>query len=448
MVALRAYQEQAASGATAAWAAGARSLLTVAATGTGKTTTASEVARRWLANGGRRVLVMAQRRELLKQLADRMESFGVRVVRGLALHGTRPVACVASVQSVARRLETIPPDAFDLVILDEAHHAAAPQHLEVLRHFPNAKVFGMTATPDRADGASLGLAFEQCISNYGIERAIADGHLVPARGVRVEVDGLDLSKVRLKDIAAEKSSEGAYQDIQDLNLKDLGKAVIAPAAVEGIVGPLMELAGDLRTVVFAVDRRHASALADAINARRPHAARVVYGHPMKMKVRDQILRDFAAGEFQYLINVNLLIEGWDLPAIGCVALARPTTSRILVAQACGRGLRPAPGKHEALILDFTSATSKYTLIGPEDVLAGALQEPMSTHRPNRLPKDEAIVPYTPTPWTTRFKTAVVDLMRRAGHAIATGEAPAAVAKAGKRAGGAVARLLKHIISGD
>jgi superfamily II DNA or RNA helicase len=439
VVALREYQEQTVGGAEAAYAAGTRSLLAVAATGTGKTTTASELVRRHLAAGGRRVLVMAQRRELLKQLADRLESFGVRVVRGLALHGKRPVACVVSVQSVARRLESIPQDAFDLVVVDEAHHAVAPQHLSVLRHFPNARIFGMTATPDRADGASLGLAFDQCVSNYDIERAVADGYLVPARGVRVDVEGLDLSKVRLKEIAAEKSSEGAYQDIQDLNLKDLGKAVIATAAVEGVVGPLLELTGSLKTLVFAVDVRHARAIVDSINAKRPHAARAVWGS-MKKPVRDQVLRDFAAGEFQYLVNVMLLVEGWDLPAVQCVAIARPTTSRIFVTQACGRALRPSPGKLEALIIDFTSATSKYTLIGPEDVLGGAMKEPMTVHRARKPPVEETALAYRPTSWGARFKTAAVDLMRRAGRAIAEATPPPV-----KRAGRRFARIVKMLV---
>lgn len=430
--ALRPYQVAAVDGAEAAFANGTRAALVVQATGTGKTSAFAEVVRRYLAAAPvraparphvtlvgvaparrlpvapRRVLVLAQRRELLDQASARLEAFGVRVVRGLTL-GRAGVAHVASVQSAARRLATLPPDAFGLIVLDEAHHGCSPSHLAVLRHFPNARVLGLTATPDRADGASLGMAFEKCVARYDLAEAIRDGHLVPARGIRVDVDGLDLSHVRTKPITAEASSTGAWRDIADLHPGDLGRAAIVPAAVEGVVGPLLALTGTRRTVVFAVDRRHAIAITDSLNAHVPGCARVVHGG-MRVRDRRAVLAQFAAGEFQYLINVLLLVEGWDLPAIECVALARPTTSRIFVAQACGRALRPAPGKAEALILDFTSATSKFSLVGPEDVLAGAFREPVASYRTHRKPAVEVAL-YVPQKRRTRFSTALVDLMR-------------------------------------
>lgn len=413
---LRPYQVEAVHAAQVAFAAGARAVLTIAATGTGKTTSFSELVRAHLAAGGRGALVLAQRRELLDQAEARLRSFGVRVVRGVGLVIERGVAYVASVQSVARRLDRIPPDAFDLVVLDEAGHAAAPQHLAVLRHFraAGARVAGYTATPDRADGASLGIAFERCVARYDIAQAVRDGYLVPARGVRVEVEGLDLSQVRQRPISYEASSEGAWADVEDLHPGDLGRAVIAPAAVEGVVGPLVELAEDRPTVVFAVDRRHGRALADALCARRAGCARFVHG-AMRKSERRAALEAFGRGEYQFLVNVNLLVEGFDVPAIACVALARPTTSRTFVAQAIGRALRLSPGKEFALVLDFTTATSKFKLVGPADVLGGALVEPVSAYRQRGRGRALADAAYSPRGWAGRFATRAVDLMGRAGR---------------------------------
>lgn len=407
--ALRDYQLAAVQATFDAFAAGTRSALIVAATGTGKTTSASEIVRLHLAAGGRRALVLAQRRELLSQLAGRLALFAVPVRRGLAL-GAEGVAHVASVQSAARRLAQLPADAFDLIILDEAQHSAAPQHLSVLRHFPGARLVGITATPDRFDGASLGLAFECCVARYDLPDAVRDGWLVPACGVRVEVEGLDLSGVRVRPIAAEASSEAAWSDVEDLHPGDLRRAALAPAAVEGVVGPLLELAGALRTVVFAVDVPHARAIVASICARRPDDARVVCGAD-RAADRDATLADFAAGKFQFLVNCLLLVEGYDLPSIGCVALARPTRSRMLVAQACGRALRPSPGKTEALVIDFTSATSTHSLVAPDDVLAGAMTAPSTRHASKSAAIAQAPAYVAPVGWRARFTTAVVELIR-------------------------------------
>ena len=159
---------------------------------------------------------------------------------------------------------------------------------------------------------------------------------------------------------------------------------------------------------------------------------------MKARDRRAVLEGFAAGEFQFLVNVLLLVEGFDLPAIECVALARPTTSRIFVAQACGRALRPAPGKAEALILDFTSATSKFSLVGPEDVLAGAFREPVVSYRKNRKPPLE-VAPYVPQRRHASFTTALVDLMRAVGKVVAG----VARGRAARRAGRAILDVLSR-----
>lgn len=321
----------------------------------------------------------------------------------------------------------------DDVLVHNCHHAVAPSAMRVLAHFPQARICGATATPDRADGCSLGLAFDRCVSRYEIDQAVHEGYLVPVRAMRVEVEGLDLSAVRTKPIAAERSSEGAWRDIEDLHPGQLGRAACAPEAVEGVVSPLMEIAGAMKTVVFAVNRKHASALVASLNARRPGCARSVDGS-MKKADRDYVLSSFAAGEYQFLINCQLLVEGWDLPSVECVALARPTTSRVFVTQAIGRALRLHPGKQFATVIDFTTASSQFSLVGPEDVLGGAMVGP--TVRVNvTYERDEAPVPeaayvppveYVPAPSTPPTAPLYLDEPMPALNAPTPANAPSAL----------------------
>lgn len=434
-----------------------RSVLVVSATGTGKTTSAGELAYLAVENG-ETVLFLAHRSELISQAARRFEDdFGldVGIEQGSRHAGPESVVC-ASVQTLrGKRLEKFPRDAFDVIIVDEAHHAAAPGYKRILDHFHIARVVGVTATPDRADGKPLSETFEYVAHRYDIEDAIDDGYLVPVRGIQVVVPGMDLSKVRsrrqmrrtaggidptglfgLADLVGETvdllakagqariappgkiAPNGERRYSVDLHPADLGDAVIDPVAVEGVAAPLLELAGERRTVVFAVDIRHATAIADSLNEKRPGCARVVHG---KLKKRDRraVLTAHRAGEFQFLLNCVLLTEGYDDPEIACVAMARPTMSRVLYSQAVGRALRLCDGKEEALLLDFVGVGSKFNLVAPEDALAGALRGPVARVTPGdvarwsarRAQRAESAAPVVPEIEVT-FSTRVVDLFRK------------------------------------
>lgn len=446
-VALRTYQEQAVQGVEAAFAAGHRSTLIESATGTGKTTTACEAIRRHLANGGKRVLVLAHRRELLDQFRARLDSFGIKsaLERGAswAVNSNAPVV-VASIQTMrGPRLASWPMDSFDLIVHDESHHAVAAGHRDCLAAFPGAKILGLTATPDRADGVALGLVFESVAARYDIASAVAAGYLCPARGIRVEVPGMDLSKVRLR---ARKTTAGALgastvapgPEFTDLHPGDLGRAALAPEAVEGVAGPLVELAGSKKTIVFCVDRRHAAALTAALLARNV-TAEVVHG-ALRAERRRTILADFAAGKIQFLVNVQLLCEGWDCPSVECVAMVRPTKSRIMWAQCAGRGLRLHPGKSECLVLDFCGVSCQFTLCGPEDALQGALVAPVVVHRTGHPSAPPAPPPYVPRSWTARFVARAVELLRRAGRRVRDASPPRV-----RRAAGWVARAVKLLV---
>lgn len=339
-----------------------RSTLLEMATGTGKTAVLASIAARG-ARVGRRVLVLAHRDHLLEQAKATLERWGVsRVVLeqgpNRAAVGDRVV--VASVQTLkGARLDAWPRDWFHLVIVDEAHRAAAKGYRAILDHFAAAKVLGVTATPWRLDGQALGDVFDSVAYRYPIERGIRDGYLVPIHSHRVVVEGLQLGEVRKR--------------AGDFAAGELSKLLADEGHLHGVVAPLLERAGSRPTVVFAVDVAHGQALVDMLNRYRPICAALVTGKRKDNtngRARADIFADHAAGEFQFLVNCQVLTEGWDAPYVSCVAIARPTMSWSLFAQMIGRGTRLHPGKQDCLVLDFVGNAGKHTLIGPEDVLAG------------------------------------------------------------------------------
>lgn len=437
---LRPYQRDAVSAVEEAWRSGVRATMLVHAPGSGKTSTGSELARRAVAEGGR-VLVLAHRRELVDQFAARLRLFGMRVgiERGAQRAGNASVV-VASTQTMARRLAQWARDTFALVLHDECHHAPALSARTILDYFAPARVCGLTASPDRADQVALRTVFETCAHRFDVLEAVQQGFLVPARGIRVEVPGMDLSKVRRRSRPTSALAGDAPEDqatFSDLHPGDLGKVMIAPACVEGVVGPLLELTkkddGYMRTVVFAVDRAHASAIAASLNVRVPDCAYTVDGS-MHPRDRAAVLADFTSGVFPFLVNVMICTEGLDIPAIECVALARPTQSRILVAQTCGRALRPHPSKTCATIIDFTTNTSRFNLIGPEDVLGGIMMTPApGDNRPRKPPAE--IAAYAGRSRAVRFMLRAVELMRRA--AAGAGRGVVGVGRAVQRGPGRV-----------
>jgi superfamily II DNA or RNA helicase len=337
-----------------------RSTLLVMATGTGKTWSFVERTRRCKTHGGR-TLILAHRDELIQQPRRKLEALGIHadVEKGKQRASLNAKVAIASVQSLrGARLLRFARDHFDLVIVDEAHHALAPGYRTILDHFDTAKILGVTATPLRADGAALGDVFETVAFRYEIREAIRDGWLVPIVARRIVLDGVDLSAVKTR--------------AGDLAQDQLAALLETERAITGVVVPLLELAGDRPTVLFGVDVAHATRLAAALNDRRPGCARAISGETDDAE-RGSLLDGFAAGEFQFLCNCALLTEGWDAPHTACVAIVRPTKSWALFVQMAGRGTRPSreTGKRDLLLLNFTGTAGKHRLVGPADCLAGS-----------------------------------------------------------------------------
>lgn len=334
-----------------------RATLLVLPTGCGKTVVFSELIRREIGRGGR-ALVLAHRTELLDQAAKKLLDVGVyaSVDQGQRKGSHLADVVVGSVQTLRGvRLERYAADAFSLIVVDEAHHAAAQSYRSILGRFESARVLGVTATPDRGDGKALGKVFESVAYSYEMRRAIAESFLAPLHAKRILVEKMDLSEVR--------THHG------DFDQTELSKLLNEDENLLGVVKPLLEQAGDRKTLVFGVDVAHARALAEVINAHKPGKAIALDG-TAKPEERKAVLALFRKGVFQYLCNCALFTEGFDEPDIACVALARPTQSRALYTQMLGRGTRLAPGKRDCLVLDFVGNSGRHRLIGPADALAG------------------------------------------------------------------------------
>ena len=335
------------------------STLLVLATGLGKTVVLSAVALAYVALG-HRVLVVAHRKELLEQLALTLRRFGLTVGIERAEQRVDPAALpdvvVASIQTMqGRRLASFPPDAFALVVIDEAHHAVAKTYRTMLDYFSGARVLGVTATPDRADGVGLRHGFASEAYRMELGDGIKAGWLAPLEVRTVMVEHADISRVRT--VAGE------------LVAAEVEQALVNEQALDEVATPLAELAGGRQTLAFVAGVKQAHELARVLREYGVKAAAV--DGSMSSKERATVLADYRDKRVQVVCNAMLLTEGYDCPETSCIALVRPTRARGLLVQMIGRGTRLAEGKASCLVLDFVPGrTGSIRLAAPADALAG------------------------------------------------------------------------------
>jgi len=366
---LRPYQQQALEAVRASYAEGHRRVLVVMPTGTGKTVLFAEIAR--LARGP--VLVIAHREELVEQAREKISAWCDDVVavemaarRELTQPAARrPKITVASIQTMSRRLGKVPRDAFRIVVVDEAHHAVAETYRKLLDHF-DTHVLGVTATPDRGDRARLGDVFDAVAFDYCMVEAIAEGWLCPVRSFLVQTQ-LDFSAVR------KVAGELATGEVERILTRE-------PHLAE-VTEPILRERGDRPTMVFAASVAHAHALSRVLceGACDPGFAAALDG-TSPLDVRRATVDRFRRGEVKVLVNCSLFTEGFDVPQVAMVAIARPVLSRSFYAQMVGRGTRIAPGKTDVLVLDFVPANCRHSLIQAVDIFATADDEVVEAAR--------------------------------------------------------------------
>ncbi|BAW98028.1 hypothetical protein NIES970_29980 (plasmid) [[Synechococcus] sp. NIES-970] len=305
-------------------------------TGGGKTIILSAIAHEFIKRGSP-VLLLSHREELVIQGAEKLaavsgEPVGI-IKANYPDNGDRLIQS-ASILSLVRRLHRYHPERFGAIIIDECHHAAAATYRKVLEHFDAAYVLGFSATPTRADGAGLDDLFSHMVTGPSIRDLIDAGHLSPYRY---------LAAAQSMVIKGAKVRRGDYtsKSLAALNPRDQLAA--------DLVSSYRQHCDGLRCLVFAIDRDYSKATAAMYQAAGIAAIHLDGKTPSE--VRKTALEAFQAGEIKVVCNVGLFTEGTDIPAIEALQLARPTKSLPLFLQMVGRGLRPFPGKNEAIILD-------------------------------------------------------------------------------------------------
>lgn len=312
-------------------AAGKRIIIVQGTTGCGKNTWAAYVA--WKAcQMEKRVLMMAHRRKLVEQIAERLDQFWVNysvLMRGQAYDRTAPV-CVASRDTLASRAvrhEWLDMPMADVVILDECHHAADPEseYRRILTRYPDATILLLSATPVDSEGNGMGPWAEAIECAAPTSQLVKDGYLCPT-----------------KVFSPDRKTRGNKY-------------------VKGVAGELVaswkEFGQGRPTVAFFSRVQHSKDAVEAYQANGITAAHVDAETPDYE--RDRIFEQIASGETKILCNVGIVGEGVDMPELSCCQLFCNCEGRIAFLQRCGRVMRPAPGKDHGIVIDHSGAVFQH-----------------------------------------------------------------------------------------
>lgn len=331
-MALRDYQQEAVNEARRVVMDGGNPVVVIP-TGGGKTHVGVAITKGAVARGGS-VVWIAHREELIDQAAARLDTFGVR--NGIVM-GSRPATPnapvqVASIQTLANRDK--PPAR--VIILDEAHHVRARTYQHVLDAYPDAAVVGLTATPVRLDGRGLGECFDAIVAPVTCNDLIDRGYLMePRYYAPTQPDFKGVRKV------------GGDYTMGGKN--GAAKVMMRSTIMGSVVEHYTRLAKGRKAVVFACSIEHSKALVERFNAAGFRAAHVDGTTPKTE--RASILTGLRDGRLEVVSNVNVLTEGWDLPALEACIVARPTDSWALHLQMIGRVMRVEEGKDRPIVID-------------------------------------------------------------------------------------------------
>jgi superfamily II DNA or RNA helicase len=325
--------------------------LIVLPTAAGKTVVFSQVIKALHTAYGTAAMVIAHRDELLTQAADKYRMVKPDAIIGKVGSGVHEYGgevTVAGIATISRpehikRLKAIFGTGSNLLmIVDEAHHVAAPGYQKVLEALPDAFVLMVTATSDRLDGKPI--IDKPPIYQESILTMIPQGYLCDVRAIAIRT---------------ETNLDELHTEMGDYKVSELEDAVDTPKRNQRVVEAYREHAEGRRAICFGVTVAHATNLSVAFQS-AGIAAAVVSGET-PLDERQKLYKALRTGEIRVLTNVQVLTEGFDEPLVDCVIMARPTQSRSLYVQSIGRGLRLAPAKKDCLILDLTDNCLKHRL---------------------------------------------------------------------------------------
>lgn len=340
---LRDYQDDLANRTRDAFRRKRKRVVIVLPTGGGKTVIFSYIASNAVALGNR-VWIIAHRKELTRQAGATLAQFGVYhgVIRSGEPMDADCMVQVCSIDSLPSRVGKIPPP--DLIIIDEAHHAISSKYTKVLDAYPDARVIGVTATPQRLDGRGLGDVFEELIEGPSLGWLTENGYLSLARYYAPPVP-LDMTGVR--------KIRGDYDTAA------LEAAMNKPTITGCAVSHYQKYCDGQPMLSFCVSVQHAKDVAAEYRMAGYRAAAV--DGKMKDAERDDCIEGLGTGKWQIITSCDLIGEGLDVPVVSGAQLLRPTESLILFLQQVGRVLRKADGKTHATILDHVGNCQRHGL---------------------------------------------------------------------------------------
>lgn len=338
---LRDYQRADVERLRAEYRKGARAVLYQAPTGSGKTVLFANIVESAVARGSR-VWIVVHRQELLDQTSRALTM--LQVPHGIVAAGrasvTSPPVLVCGVQTLVRRLYRIGP--VDLIVLDEAHHASAGTWDKVIRSRPEARLLGVTATPERLDGKGLGEHFDALVVGPSVAELTTQGYLAPAK-VYIPPQVADLANLKIRG--------GDYAVSESASRLD------RPTVTGDAISHYERICPGSPALVFCTRIVHAENVAKAFRERGWKAESI--DGTLSDKVRRQRIEALGDGRLNVLTSCEIVSEGTDIPIVTAAILLRPTQSLGLYLQQVGRVLRPAPGKSHAIILDHVGNVGRH-----------------------------------------------------------------------------------------
>jgi ATP-dependent helicase IRC3 len=341
-IALRDYQKECLEAILSEFNSGVTRQLVSLPTGSGKTVIMGALARELK----KKTIILAHREELIAQAVEKFNLVWPGVSIGVCMAERDEVDChvvVGSVQSCCRpkRLERLRAQGFELMMIDEAHHAVSDSYQSVINELgfasgSNKLLVGVSATPMRSDKIGLGDVFEKITFSRSIGTMIKSGYLSPVVGRKI-LTNFSLEKIQTRN--------------GDFDISDLSEAVNTEERNQFIVNKFKEYSGSRKGIAFCVDVQHCKDLADAFR-KAGIASDAVYGEMLPIE-RKNALDGLKSGRIQIATSCGILTEGFDEPSIDLILMARPTKSHGLYIQCIGRGLRLWPGKENCFVLDFT-----------------------------------------------------------------------------------------------
>lgn len=331
---LRDYQKYIQTHVVEAWKSH-KSIMLQMPTGTGKThLLASIIYDSLKENGKRYVWIVAHRRELVEQIEETMERYGIP---SIPKEDGRVRAM--SIQWLSRHLADLH-ETPNLIVIDEAHHALAKTYKELWLRHPEAKKLGLTATPCRLNRRGFTDLFDELITSDSITDFIRQGWLSTFDYVSIRPGS---KSQRLIDNLSKRGADGDFQT------KEMNEVLNCRPCIEQLYESVRQYADEKKGIVYAISISHARNIADFYRMHGINTVAIDSKTPARL--RKQFIEDFKRGKTQVLVNVDVFSEGFDCPDVEFVQMARPTLSLAKYLQQVGRGLRKAAGKDTCMLID-------------------------------------------------------------------------------------------------